>query len=463
MSKSIHRSMHAAIYAATAGAMLAFTGVASADSYVVLANKGLPANFQSRIEASGGRITGLVPEIGVAIVESSSPSFREDAAAITGIRSVSANIVLQLTTQQPSVTHVSAADIGNPPFSGEDDPIFDFQWGHDAIDAVEAWQAGHRGAGVRVAVLDSGIDADHPDLAPNLNTALSASFVPGEHWDVRPGVFFNHGTHVAGTIAAADNGVGAIGVAPDAEIIAVKVLSEHTGGGSFGGIVQGIVYATNVGADIINMSLGADIPHNCTFEDGHFPAKDCAELLVATSRATMYARQRGVTVLAAAGNDGRDLDHDASLVALPAQLPGVISIAATAPIGWALDPANTNMDNLASYSNYGQSGIDFSAPGGDSSYPGNELCQVSFLTRPCWVFDLTMSTISGGWGWAAGTSMATPHAAGVAALIIGRNGGAMDPAHVERALRASADDLGKPGNDDAHGAGRVNALRAVTQ
>jgi subtilisin family serine protease len=92
------------------------------------------------------------------------------------------------------------------------------------------------------------------------------------------------------------------------------------------------------------------------------------------------------------------------------------------------------------------------------AYPGNENCLIAGLVRPCWVFDLVFSTGNGGWYWSAGTSMAAPHASGVAALIIGANGGDMKPSQVEAALRSSADDLGKPGNDDFYGAGRVNAF-----
>jgi subtilisin family serine protease len=433
-------------------ALIGIPAIASADTYVVLANQGkMNSGLASSINQAGGTVRAYLPEIDVAIVDSSDPAFASRASALSGIRSVNRDIEMQLV--EPNGFQDLAIDqsAANPPASGDNDPLFDMQWGHDAVDAPEAWALGERGAGVRVAVLDSGIDAEHPDIAPNLNVALSTSFVPGEGFNVRPGLFFNHGTHVAGTIAAADNGVGVIGVAPEAEIVAVKVLSEFTGGGSFASIIQGIVYAANIDADIINMSLGADIPHN---------TPGAAELFVATGRAVTYAYQRGVTVIAAAGNDARDLDHDTSLKSFPAELPHVLAISATAPVGWAVDPT-ASLDNLASYSNYGQSAISFAGPGGDVAFPGNQVCNGPVLVRPCFVFDLVLSAISGGWGFSAGTSMATPHVAGVAALIIGANGGDMAPAHVEAALRAGADDLGKPGNDDIYGAGRVNALGSL--
>ena len=172
-------------------------------------------------------------------------------------------------------------------------------------------------------------------------------------------------------------------------------------------------------------------------------------------------------MITSAGNEATDYDHNGPVVHMPSDGPNVISIAATAPIGWATDPGNIFLDNPASYSNYGQSVIDFAAPGGDSVYPGNESCTIAGLLRPCWVFDLVFSTGSNlnpalaSYFWAAGTSMAAPHASGVAAIIIGKNGGSMHPAQVEAALLQSADDLGKPGNDDFYGNGRVNAYNAV--
>ncbi|MDX1453884.1 MAG: S8 family serine peptidase [Gammaproteobacteria bacterium] len=433
---------------------------AFAGSFIV-SIKGNSDRLLADIEAAGGVVTSDLSVINVLVVDA------DDASAFDGIAGIDAvmeDVMIEYREPLKSEVNIdfAAPEAASPPFTGDDDFFFDLQWGHTAISATDAWAAGHRGAGVRVAVLDSGIDAEHPDIAPNLNAALSASFIPGEGWNVRPGTFFNHGTHVAGTIAAADNGFGIIGVAPDAEIIAVKVLSEYSGGGSFSAILNGIVYSAQVGADVINMSLGASIPRNCGVNvPGNVGnASACADFFSVFARGVKYARDMGATVIASAGNDARDLDHDSSLKKFPAEVNGVLSISATGPTGWALDPVNADLDKLASYSNYGQSSIDFSAPGGDYIYPGNDVCAV-VVYQYCWAMDMVFSTISGGWSWSAGTSMAAPHASGVAALIIGKNGGSMDPQAVEKALRQSADDLGKAGNDDAHGMGRVNALRAV--
>jgi lantibiotic leader peptide-processing serine protease len=252
-----------------------------------------------------------------------------------------------------------------------------------------------------------------------------------------------------------------IGVAPDAELVLVKVLAD-SGSGAWEWVIAGILYAADVDADVINMSLGASIPRRGFESDGEWVnANEVAALITAINRATTYAYQNGTTVITSAGNSGWNLNEAADLFVAPAMSPNVIAISATAPVGWAVDPFNTFLDNLASYSNYGTRVIDFAAPGGDFVYPGNENCTIAGLLRPCWVFDLVFSTGNNGWYWSAGTSMAAPHASGVAALIVGKNGGSMHPAQVEAALRKSADDLGMPGKDAVYGHGRVNAARAV--
>ena len=445
----------------------AIAGAAQAATYVVTAKtQSFDAQLAKKIEAAGGRIVARLPQIGVAIIESDNPGFSANAAKIPAVRSAAKDVVIQFDLAEAK--EEVQADFANPPASGDNDAFFDFQWGHAAIDAAGAWNAGYRGQGATVAVLDSGVYCQHVDIIPNLNNAKSASSVAGQNHCNTSGS--THGTHTMGTIGAADNGIGTIGVAPLAEMIAVKVLDPVTGSGSFAAIILGIVHAADAGADIINMSLGVN---------GGLPVggSEVAELINATGRATRYANMQNATVVASAGNDGRDLDKDSGRVcdndgvcttqnlrAFPAQLPGVLAVSALGPIAWLKAPFNTDFDVRASYSNYGQSAIDFSAPGGNFDYPGEENCTFKGIARPCWVWDMVFSTTSGtgGYGWSAGTSMAAPHVAGVAALIVGKHGGELSPAAVERILRASADDLGKPGNDETHGAGRVNARRAVT-
>jgi len=431
-------------------------------SFIIMANSNsLPNGLEQRVNAAGGTITRLIPEIGLAVATSSNPNFASAVSRIPGVQTAMPNVTLQWIdpTHQVAIEWTTAS-VGNPPFSGSADLFFDLQWGHAAIEAPAAWAVGARGAGARVAVLDGGFDLNHPDLVPNINFELSQNFVEGESLQYGLPGPFSHGSHVAGTIAAAQNDFGTIGVAPDAELVLVKVLGD-AGSGTFADVISGIVYAANVDADVINMSLGATLPKRGIYDDDGnrvAGANEVAALLTAISRATTYAYQQGTTVISSAGNSGLNSNQTADLVHIPSQSTHVISISATAPIGWATDPLNIDLDNLASYSNYGLSHIAFAAPGGDFVYPGNEACVVAGLSRPCWVFDLVFSTGNQSWYWSAGTSMASPHAAGVAALIIGANGGPMHPAQVEAALRASADDLGQPGKDAFYGHGRVNAF-----
>lgn len=426
---------------------------AESQSYLVLANgNALPANLEAKIEDAGGTLTDTIPEVGIAVASSSNSRFAAQLDRAAGIRSVATNLNVEWVAP---VEQVAVDATGNPPTSGDDDFFFDLQWGHDAVDAPEAWAAGARGAGARVAVLDTGFDLDHPDLAPNINMALSKDFT-GEGLSYTIDDVFSHGTHVAGTIAAADNAFGTIGIAPEAELVLVKVLGD-AGSGTFADVIAGIVHAANVDADVINMSLGATLVRRG--EPGEYTARDASELTNAINRAVTYAYQQGTTVVASAGNDARDGDKDKDTIHLPSDASHAISISATGPEGWALDPG-TDLDTPAFYTNYGQSVIDFAAPGGDVDFDlfdSGTACTV-VVVAPCWAFDLVFSTGNGGWYWSAGTSMASPHTVGVAALIIGANGGDMDPAQVEAALRSAADDLGNPGKDDFYGMGRVNAF-----
>jgi lantibiotic leader peptide-processing serine protease len=440
--------------------------------YLVLSTTDkLPAGLENNLAAANGKVTSLLGGAGVVTVYSEDPDFIANASRINGVRSVVRDLEIQWYNPE-DMKVIELEEFGNPPASGDDDRYFDLQWGHAAIKAPAAWNAGARGKGARVAVLDSGFDLDHPDLEPNIDMAASKNFVVGEQLlYTLPGVG-SHGTHTAGTIAAADNGIGIIGVAPEAELILIKVLRD-SGSGSFGWMMEGIVHATQQGANVINMSLGASIPRNGRFqmEDGSWinDTKAVQELLLAIDRVTRYANQNGVVVIASAGNAANNGNADKSLMHIPSASANVISISATAPRGWALAPFTTFMDNLASYSNYGTNDIHFAAPGGDYIYPGNERATIAGVTQWAFVFDYVFSSGSNltpgvaSYYWSVGTSMAAPHASGVAALIMAQNGGKMSPAQVMAKLRATADDLGKPGRDPQYGYGRVNALRAVTE
>lgn len=427
--------------------------VSASTSYLIVAHGNrLPPGLAGRISAAGGTLTRELGQIGVAKATSAAPDFAARASRIPGIQAVARDPRVRWIDPNQRLRRFDGArsQFGVADQSiGDDETFFQFQWAPRAISAPQAWDAGARGTGVRVAVVDGGLNPLHIDLNGSVDVARSASMVEGFDFneDVDPDDF-SHATHVAGIIAARDNGLGTIGIAPGATIIGVKVL--HEGNGDFGDVIAGIVYAATpitqggAGAHIINLSLGAVFP---------LQGAEAAQLVSALGRATTYAYQQGVAVIAAAGNDAVDLDHTANVVSVPAQSPHAIAISATGPEGFAVGA--TNFDRPASYTNFGQSAIHFAAPGGDFSLFPNGI----------FVFDMVLSpatlTATTGYFFAAGTSMAAPHAAGVAALILEKNGGPMHPAHLEKALRASSDDLGKPGQDDFYGAGFVNALKAV--
>jgi subtilisin family serine protease len=440
-----------------------FSNSIAGKTYILNATgAGLPSNLSASVSAAGGTLTASHDGAGVAIAESSDPNFASKARKISGIGDVGEDAVLEWT--KPSVSGeqwTDETDAGSFAF-GATETFRSVQWAPDAISAPAAWDAGYRGAGARVAIVDGGIRHSHIDIAPNLDAARSASFVPGTLYNQDVGTFW-HGTHVAGIVAAPANNLGTVGIAPQSTIIGVKVL--HNGSGAFSWIINGIVYAATpiaeggAGAHIVNLSLGAGVIKG---------GPGIAHLLIALSRATKYARDRGALVVVAAGNSAHDMDHGDSTY-IPAQSVGVTSVSATGPLGFGVGV--TNFDRPASYTNFGQSGIELAGPGGDFVYAGGGTCSkpaipAGFVSGACLLFDLVMAPCRGGgtsnvtYCFSAGTSMAAPAVSGVAALVVGKYG-PMAPAQLEAILRQSADDLGKPGNDDFYGKGRVNAFRAT--
>jgi len=291
---------------------------AKISNYIVISSvETLPTGFEKQLSAYG-KVVKMMPEIGMVIMKPTTPDFEVKVAKLAGVIGVVPDLTVKwINPSQTVAVSRKFAKTANPPSIGSNEPYFFYQWGMDAIDAPQAWNSGYKGKNARVFILDSGIDAEHPDLSPNLNTSLSTSFVPGEGYNVSPGTAFSHGTHVAGIIAAADNQYGVIGVAPQAEIVAVKVLSEFTGSGDFSWVNEGIVYAANNGADVINMSLGATFSKNGFYLDENnvlqkIPAVYIIQYILAQQRAVNYAYRKGAVIVVSAGNDYHNADGDAS-------------------------------------------------------------------------------------------------------------------------------------------------------
>ncbi len=457
------------IAAIAAAALMAAALPASAASYIIVA-KGQgagSANLDSAVAHANGVITGRHDAIGVVFAESSDPAFATRLAAEAKVQSVARDVRVQWIeplVSQPAVIVTPADTVSTP------ESRYALQWGHRQIRADVANDGGDLGWGAkraRVAVLDQGVYPTHVDIAPNLNVGLSKSFVPSEPGFAfvppGPGVFFSHGTHVSGIIAAPINGIGTQGVAPNAEIVNVKVLDSPDGSGEFSWLINGIMYAAGpqVRADVINMSLGATFLRTNAGGDGLGP------LISALNRAINYATQAGTFVVSAAGNEGVDLNSN--VWSIPAQSGNGVAVSALGPVGFFTPAPLSGPDRLASYSNYGQSVVNVGAPGGDFAYPGNEDCTVATaggpLTRPCWVFDMVFApgAVDGAnnfYFWAAGTSMAAPHVSGVAALIVGKYG-RIPPSQIKARIQQGSVDILKPGDDAATGKGRLDAVNAL--
>jgi type VII secretion-associated serine protease mycosin len=293
-------------------------------------------------------------------------------------------------------------EIDVPVSAAGTDTYRESQWDFAELRVADAWPAS-TGAGVTVAVLDTGVDATHPDLVGQVLPGADLITGAGDAGDDPNG----HGTHVAGVVAAlTGNDLGVSSIAPDAKILPVRVL-DAGGNGYLSTAAAGVVYAADHGADVINMSIAARTSE------------------AALTNAIAYARASGVVVVAAAGNE-RGLGSPASY---PAAEPGVIAVAAT-----------DSNDTVAGYSTAGDY-VDVAAPGTNilSTFP-----------------------VAKGYDFAysSGTSMASPHVAAVAALLKALDR-TLSPDQIEQAIETSATDLGTPGRDDDFGHGRIDAAAAL--
>lgn len=320
-----------------------------------------------------------------------------------------------------------------------DDPnaVYDeLLWDKQVQDVREA-QAYATGMGTMVAVIDTGVDEDHPDLS-NLDIDASVAIIDGE---VAPheGDPHGHGTHVAGTAAATGDEI-MTGTAPDATIISVDVLGYGTG--TFGDIMVGMEYAAAVGADAANISLGFMMdPQDFAELDANVGVYRRMFEPVAN-----YGRREGTLYVGSAGNDETDLQG--GWLRLWNGLSGVIGVSAT----------GLN-DELTFYSNWGRNDVDVGAPGG-----GYETLEKTLIEDPDeveWPYPLNLvfSTYPSGYTWLAGTSMAAPQVTGLAALVRQLDEGA-NPQQVLETIRGGAEVADNRG-DSYLGAGRVNALNTV--
>ncbi|MFD9791722.1 S8 family serine peptidase [Streptomyces sp. NPDC059070] len=459
-------------------------------SYVVNLREGQGNSSRVRraIEAAGGTVVQAYDRIGVVVVHSADPDFAKKLRAVRGVASAGATrtapLPAQSTTDVGAPKELTAEEVraASAGAAAGEDPLEPLQWDLKAIKADKAHEKTLGSSRVTVGVIDTGVDDTHPDIAPNFDRARSVSCIGGKP-DTSDGAWrpfatggSPHGTHVAGEIAAAKNGVGVTGVAPGVKVAAIKVATQ--GGGFFytEAVVCGFMWAADHGIDVTNNSYYTDPWYfNCTADP------DQKALVEAITRASRYAESKGTVNVAAAGNESYDLAADSitdpaspndstpgdrtidpsRCFDIPTQLPGVVTVASTGAKGLK-----------SSFSNYGLGVIDVAAPGGDSTaYQPPQAPATS---------GLILGPVPGGkWAYMAGTSMATPHVVGVAALLKSAHPHA--PAwKIKALLAAGADptacpdpyDIDGDGKADAvceggrhhsgfYGAGVVNALNAV--
>ncbi|MGP3981544.1 S8 family peptidase [Streptomyces sp. KR80] len=435
-------------------------------SYVVNVNPGdgTSPEMKKAIADAGGTIVHTYDEIGVIVVHSTNPDFAKTMRTAPGVSSAgstrTAPLPAQSTTdvgKKPKVLTAAQAKAAAVLARADEDPMQNLQWDLPAIKADKAHEISMGSPDVTVAVIDTGVDDTHPDIAPNFDRKASVNCVSGKPdatdgaW--RPGAQESpHGTHVAGEIAAAKNGVGVVGVAPGVKVSGIKVSTEA---GFFytEAVVCGFMWAAEHGVEVTNNSYYTDPWYfNCQNDP------DQKALVEALSRATRFAEHKGAVNVAAAGNESYDLaaesitdpvsPNDSTPVTrtinprecldIPTQLPGVVTVSATG--AKALK---------SSFSNYGLGVIDIAGPGGDST--------TYQPPAPPAVSGSILGPLPGGkYGYMAGTSMASPHVAGVAALIKSTHPQA-DPEAVKSLLMKQADDLACPVPYDIDGDGKPDA------
>jgi len=428
--------------------------------FVVFSGSDLPADADAIITGCGGRVVNKFPKVGVLVaLPTIDPSaFESNLNTRSEIIDFGHDYVSELPAGETLIIDESTVDYSPPLPPPSVDGRYYRQWHlwHTIEANPDTWAITTGTKDIKVAILDTGIDYTHPDIAPNYDFALSANFVDWNFDGVpdEPIIDQNgHGTWCGGTVAAAIGGGACIGIGPNLDLVNLKVMGAG-GSGYFEWDFDAIYYAVEHGINVISMSFGG----YAVMAGG--AKKGDSALFAALERLFNYANRNGIVCIAAAGNAGANMDGlPGGIRHLPSQCSNVIAV-----IGTDID------DNLASYSNYGSRLHGISAPGGDDPppptppawfapyipylpYPQNTyygLCYGPYLVIGGLVY----------YAWMGGTSMAAPQVAGVAGLILSIHPDLM-PAQVQHILQKGAKDIGPKGYDEFFDFGLLNAYNSV--
>ncbi len=462
-----------AITAPAAGAPVRSVGASETGEYLVRL-KGNGNGFRASVEALGGTVSFVHEGAGVAVVSGLSAAAATQLAGASSVAEVQPNGVMVLSRPKEPVI----APLGQVGIASQANPAaalrYSWQWNMKAIHADQAWAAGKLGSpAVTVAILDTGIDYNSLDANGLVDLSRSTSFIPSDDAIIAanfPGRHVvddlnGHGTNVASQVSS--TGAAHAGVSSRTTLMGVKVLGAD-GSGAISAVLQGILWAADHDADVINLSLGV-----------MFTRAGNGQLIRLFNQVFSYAKRQGVVVVVAAGNESTDLDRNLipdengelqrvpGLYAAYCDAQHVICVSATGPETFGGSP-----DVPAYYTNFGRSAINVAAPGGNASntlsvWPWGtdnvswvwSMCPKNLLINPA-TPSVRPCASGGSVNALIGTSQAAPHVAGLAALLVAELG-KDNPAQVKARIQQSADDLGQPGTDPYFGKGRINVARAL--
>jgi|SRR5881396_2802686 len=475
-------------------ASVARSGATANSRHIVSFSGSVPTDFVPQVAALGGKVLWVSSGSGLAAVRGLQGSAATTLAGKRGIQAVDADALLALDV--PRLALDATAEGGGVASNAAPAAAVRYprQWNMRAVRADVAWAHGFLGSSsVSIFMLDTGIDPHHADTEGRVDATRSVDllgtfdapavvdkdtvivpfteadtvqkYFPGA--EVYTDLFF-HGTHTGATVSS--NAVRIAGITSGTKLVAVKVCG-YINECPFSSILNGVIYAADNGADVINLSVG-----------GAFPKAGNGRFVGLINKVFNYARSKGVTTVVSAGNEAMDLDHNGNTYQTFCNTPAVICVAATGPTTDAtgLSIASgpwTDVDAPAFYTNFGRSAISVAAPGGNRSVgapltppAGRDVfvwaaCSQTVLAdsldkeghpvkkiKPCAALPIFIVG-------ARGTSMAAPHVAGTAALlvsILGRN-----PSQIKARIQQSADNVAGNGTTPFYGKGRLNVARAV--